>query len=561
MSTGVEVVSANGKRFDLVVIGGGIHGANVAREAALRGMSVLLLESGDFSCGTSSRSSKMLHGGVRYLEQGNVSLVKEAQAERAYYLHAAPHLSRTERFVFPIIPGITRPGWQVSFGLWLYDKLAAFFSKGDLKAAAEQFKPYIKLGKNTDTYKKLLSFGLVPQAAYIYSDGQMDDARIVVETVLDAKQLGAIALNYSSVSGITRDQDGDWKVEWRSTVPGSEATNRMESSGYQCSARFIVNTAGPWVERVDGLIDKWKDNWPGVIYSRGIHLLFDVEWDLPGLILPTGTKGRYYFVWPFYSPEGCSTLVGTTDQRTEKIDLDPQADKDEVEELLEFLRRDLPRSGLNKDSLYTTFCGIRVLGKKRSLLASLGFKSNEDATSKLSRTEIFLERENYLALLGGKYTTSRMTAEKIVTQVAKKIVRKKVENGTGSLRKLPGGYNSAGEREEISNGLQSAISQLLEGEDSSDSLGREIAELITARFGRKSLKILTEFQGNDTVFYTPSQQPLCTLSEIFYTIEYEGARTVEDVLRRRLGLRLSSKDTSELENVIQKMLDSSVEGE
>jgi len=340
------------RTFDLCIIGGGIHGAWMARDAALRGLDVALLEARDYGSATSSRSSKMLHGGVRYLERGDVSLVFDALRERARCLKLAKHLCRSSEFLFPSVKGQTKPTWMIDVGLGIYDAMGRV---GQDREVRKLFPPHSRLRDSSHEFQALEGMGLDFRGLLKYSDGQMNDVRLVVEVIKEARSLGAACLNYCKVTSGKRSNDL-WEIQFDSL-----------GEPHELKAKTVVSAAGPWARLLSGDLNTnspsstKEKHWPDIIWSRGIHLLFKQAWNLPGLIVPTGEPGRYYFIWPWTLAGVDYTLVGTTDQRTENLEDKPVPTENEVAQLLGYLKRDLPNSGLAGAVPEQSFCGVRTL--------------------------------------------------------------------------------------------------------------------------------------------------------------------------------------------------------
>jgi glycerol-3-phosphate dehydrogenase len=499
---------AKGNIYDIAIIGGGIHGACICREASLKGYKVLLLDSNDYAYGTSSRSSKMVHGGLRYLETGDIKLVFESLGERSRLYAQAPHLVRPMRFLYPVIPNKTRPSYQIKIGLQLYDLLAGLHFQSS-SYWSKAFKPHKFILPESEEAKHLKNLGLSFTALYSYSDGQMDDARLTIENILDCLILGATSLNYCKMvsAKFEPSSESHWRITCKDKISGS----LLESK-----ARFIINATGSWAPDVHKSI--FQEEYYDVVYSRGSHILFNVQWALPGLILPTPVIGRYYFVWPHFSPSGHSTLVGTTDYEVGENDESPIASKDEIDELLSYLKQDLPNSELIRSNMYQTFSGMRILARKPRLLS---FFASSKHVSNVSREHYFLERNQYLALIGGKFTSARKTAERIIKRVQKEIpITEGILNSnlTTRNRPLPGGR-------EYTNQTHEKLKAELASFYPTASEEEIIAAL--ARFGSRAELLLNEQSGD---LFT---------AQVKVTILKEQAITVEDILHRRLGISLT----------------------
>jgi len=517
-----RVKAATEEIYDICIIGGGVHGAWMARDAAIRGLKVLLLEANDYASATSSRSSKMLHGGVRYLERGDVKLVFEALRERERCLKIAPHLCCKQEFLYPIIKGETRPSWQVRIGLGAYDFLAR------LGTSTKLFPRHRPVSESETIHQRLKKLGLVFQRLLEYSDGQMNDARIVLEAVIDAESLGANCLNYAKV--IEAKKGSNWELKF--------VADKKE---FTCKAKVVINAAGPWVGELAKGFSAKRTDLPQVIWSRGIHLLFSEPWEGPGLIIPTGEKGRYYFIWPHFLPGSNSTLVGTTDQQTKVLDSDPKATEAEIEQLLGYLKRDLPDSALAKAKPYQTFCGVRTLASKS--------KKSDGLASKLSRTEIWVEADDMLHLVGGKFTNARATAEKGIDKAQSLLnaepvseqVRQELQN-----RPLPGSqnFNEKALLEEINTGLQAKLPSF----DTDYIYSRAVG--LVGRFGSKSRDVLALVEEKSE----KASDIGCLRAEVKYTLIKEQAITIEDVVFRRLNLGYLPVDLDECQQEIARLI-------
>jgi glycerol-3-phosphate dehydrogenase len=370
--------------WDLVIIGGGATGVGVAVDAAARGYEVLLLEQHDFGKGTSSRSTKLVHGGVRYLEQGNVSLVMEALKERGLLRQNAPHLVHDLAFVVPSYTWWESPFY--GFGLKVYNLLSGKY----------RFGPTQRLSRE-ETLRRLPTIktgGL--RGGVVYYDGQFDDARLLINLVETAAEQGATLLNYVQVVGLTRDADG--------FVNGVEAQDKESGHPVRVQARVVINATGAFCDRVRRLADPSAAAL--IAPSQGIHLVFDRSF-LPGtsaIMVPHTPDGRVLFAIPWHE----HTLVGTTDVAIADTPLEPRPTEQEIDFILETAGRYLQKPPTRADVL-SAFAGIRPLVKA-------GDGRN---TAALSRDHtIHIDNAGLLTITGGKWTTYRNMAEDCVNQAA-----------------------------------------------------------------------------------------------------------------------------------------------
>lgn len=377
-------VRRNDEVWDLIVIGGGATGAGCAVDAARRGCSVLLLEQSDFGKGTSSRSTKLVHGGVRYLEQGSVSLVTEALKERGILRANAAHLVKDLAFVVPNYSWWEAPFYGV--GLKIYDLLAGKynFGKSRILSKAETLKllPTIKPD------------GL--RGGVIYYDGQFDDARLLINLISTAAEQGATVLNYARVFELTKTSGG--------FVGGVSFIDEESGELFEAQSKIVVNAAGAFCDAIRQMSD--KNSKPVIAPSQGVHIVLDKTF-LPtenAIMIPHTSDGRVMFAIPWHN----HTLVGTTDTPVEKAELEPRALSEEIEFLLSTARQYLHKPPMRRDIL-SVFTGIRPLVKS-------GESKN---TAKIARDHtIEIDGSNLLTVTGGKWTTYRRMAEDAVNQAA-----------------------------------------------------------------------------------------------------------------------------------------------
>ena len=455
--------------WDLLVIGGGATGVGAALEAASRGYEVALLEQSDFGKGTSSRSTKLVHGGVRYLEQGNVSLVMEALKERGILRQNAPHLVHDLPFVVP-----NYEWWEAPFygiGLRIYDLLAGKYGFG----ASENLSREETLERLPTIRPEGLRGGVV------YYDGQFDDARLLIHLALTAAEQGAVLVNYCPVTGLRSGADG--------LLDGVEARDAETGEEFRVAARAVINATGAFSDAVRRMSDPGAA--PRIAPSQGIHLVFPGHF-LPGghaIMVPHTSDGRVMFAIPWHG----HTLVGTTDTPVETAELEPRPKEEEIEFILSTAALYLERAPSRGDVL-SAFAGIRPL-----------VRSGEGGnTASLSRDHnIHIERNGLLTIAGGKWTTYRRMAEDCVNQAAMLAGLDERPSVTSTL-KIHGWRTEA----------RGAGDLWVYGSDAA-----RIADLVRERpeWGERLHPDL----------------PYCA-AEVVWGVRQEMARTVDDVLSRRL---------------------------
>ena len=371
-----------GIEWDFLVIGGGATGAGVAVDAAMRGLSVLLVDRDDFGKGTSSRSTKLVHGGVRYLQQGNIALVMEALKERGILRDNAPHLVHDLPFV---VPNYT--WWEAPFygiGLRIYDLLAGKHGFGPSRN--------LSVEKTLERIPTIETEGL--RGGVVYYDGQFDDARLLINLVRTAAEFGAVTVNHMEAVRILRRDD---------LVCGAVLRDRESGGEFAVRARAVINAAGPFVDGVRRLDE--PDAPPMIRPSQGVHIILDQSF-LPGdsaIMVPHTDDGRVLFAIPWRG----RTLVGTTDTPIDDLPKEPRALDHEVEFLLTHAARYLTRDP-GRDDVLSVFAGIRPLAA-----------GDAATTAALSRDHtLHISRSGLVTITGGKWTTYRKMAEDTVDQAA-----------------------------------------------------------------------------------------------------------------------------------------------
>ncbi len=373
-----EIWSHLDQRWDVIVIGGGITGAGILREAARLGLRTLLVEQRDFAWGTSSRSSKLVHGGLRYLKEGKVRLTRAAVHERKRLLHEGPGLIDPLGFLLATYKG-DRPGrWTYSVGLSVYDLLALQWSHRHYSAADFQMlAPHLSRG------------GL--KGGFRYGDAQTDDARLVLRLIREAVADGGTALNYVAAEEVLREGGQVIGVRLRDMEANRGSSPRRTADVY---GRVVINATGAWADRLRGQVG----GEPCIRPLRGSHLLFPA-WRLPvaqavSFLHPVDRRPVFIFPW-----EGI-TLVGTTDvDHTWPLDDEPRISPEEVAYLMVAVEAQFPALGLTLDDVLSTFAGVRpVIG------------TGEADPSRESRDHVVWEENGLLTVTGGKLTTFRLIA-------------------------------------------------------------------------------------------------------------------------------------------------------
>jgi len=375
-------LKTSSKPWDIAIIGGGATGIGTAVEAASRGYKVVLIEQSDFGKGTSSRSTKLVHGGVRYLQQGNISLVLEALKERGILRRNAPHLVHDLPFIVPVYDWWEGPFYGI--GLKIYDLLAG----------KEGFGPSKNLSKEeTLAYLPTIETeGL--RGGVIYHDGQFDDARLLINLMQTAKEKGACMLNYVKAVSLIHENE---------ELKGVLAQDIETGEKYPVKAKVVINATGVFTDSVRKMDDvKSKEI---MTSSQGVHLVLDKSF-LPGntaIMVPHTDDGRVLFAVPWHN----RTLVGTTDTFVEEYPLEPKPQEAEIKFLLRYAAKYLTKDPQRSDVL-SVFVGLRPLVKN---------SNNDHDTAAISRDHtIIISRSGLISIAGGKWTTYRKMGEDVIEQ-------------------------------------------------------------------------------------------------------------------------------------------------
>ena len=478
-----------GEPWDISVIGGGATGMGVAVDAAARGFSVVLVEAHDFGKGTSSRSTKLVHGGVRYLEQGNIPLVMSALKERGLLRQNAPHLVKDLAFVVP-----NYSWWEAPFygiGLKLYDLLAGKYGFGPSKLLSKE-----------ETLQRLP--GLEPEelrGGVVYYDGQFDDSRLLIHLAMTAADQGATVINYCPATALLRDEEG--------YVNGLIARDNETGEAFSINAKIVINATGVFTDEIRRMADPATE--PLMVTSQGIHLVFDRSF-VPGdsaIMVPHTSDGRVMFAIPWHN----HVVVGTTDTPISHADLEPLPFDREIDFILDTASLYLAKKPTRADVL-SVFTGIRPLVRS----------SEAASTAALSRDHtIQIEKSGLLTICGGKWTTYRRMAQDCVDYAA-------------TLASLP-------DQPCITHHLH------IHGATRTPASGHMYV------YGTDAYDIQNLQRDRPELAAQLHPELPYTGAEVVWSARHEMARTLEDVLARRLrALFLNSRAAVEMAPAVAVML-------
>jgi len=487
----VQSISDPERVWDIIVVGGGATGLGTALDAASRGYQTLLLEQADFAKGTSSRSTKLVHGGVRYLAQGDIGLVREALYERGLLLKNAPHLVKNLSFIIP-----NYSWWEGLFytiGLGIYDLLAGKLSFGRTKHISK---------------KQVIADlpGINPKGLYggvVYHDGQFDDSRLAINLAQTCLEQGATVLNYFLVTGLIKND--------QHKIKGVSVKDMETGASYQLKAKAVVNATGVFVDELLQM-DK-PENRALVLPSQGVHVVIERSF-MPSdeaLMIPKTSDGRVLFVVPWHD----KLVVGTTDTPIGSHSLEPVAMDTEIDFILNTAAKYLTTPPTRKDVL-SVFAGLRPLAAPQD---------GSSKTKEISRShKLIVSASGLITITGGKWTTYRRMGEDTVDKAIE----------VGSLKP------------EVSKTRDLAIHGSLQGLNSDEHL---------YFYGSDRNKVL-ELSNENPEWRKKLHTGYDYLqSEVIWAVRYEMARTVEDVLARRIRLLfLDARVAIEAAPVVAKLM-------
>lgn len=485
--------------WDVLIIGGGITGAGIARDAALRGFRTALIDKGDFGAGTSSHSSRLIHGGVRYLEQYAFGLVIESTHERRVLLKIAPHLVRPLAFLFPVYRGGRVPAWQLRAGMWLYDLLAAFRNVKRHR--------WLSAKKVRSVEPGVRDRGL--KGAALYYDAQVDDARLVVATIRGATRAGAVAANYVEATTLLKPEGRIRGAAIRDVLTGETGTVR---------ASVVVNATGPWSDAVRRLDDPTAK--PTLRPTKGAHVFVPRRRmsNEHAVTLFSPIDGRVMFVLPW----GELSYIGTTDTDADSSPDDLRVTSADVTYLLRSANAAFPDARLTTNDVISGWAGLRPL-----------LRHDAGNPSQVSR-EHFIEEsaQGLVSIVGGKLTTYRLMARDVVDRVAKRLHqldgRPVAPHAPTGAEALPGGETTDLE----------VLVEAARARGAPEATARHLV----ASYGSEAAAVLNLVDRDRAL-----GQPIVAgrpeiWAEIDYAVEREMAVRVQDVLIRRLHLFYETRD-------------------
>lgn len=464
--------------WDILIIGGGATGLGIALDAMSRGYKTLLAEGSDFAKGTSSRSTKLVHGGVRYLAQGDLKLVREASIERGLLCRNAPHLVKNQTFIIPVYSFWDKLKYTI--GLKVYDWIAGKLTLGR--------SVFISRQKTIDALPGVQSKGLL--GGVLYHDGQFDDSRLAINLVQSIIEKGGCAVNYCKVTGLLKNKEG--KIE--GAIMEDEESNVI----YSVKAKAVVNATGVFV---DDILQMDNASAPkSICVSQGVHLVLDKKFypSSHALMIPETSDGRVLFAVPWHN----KVVVGTTDTPVDEALLEPKALEKEISFILETAGSYLTEKPTRSDVL-SVFAGLRPLAAP---------KQGEQKTKEISRShKIAVSSSNLFTILGGKWTTFRKMGEDMVNRIEKRLEWKHRKPATASL----------------------PIHGYTEKVNWNDPF---------YFYGSDAAPLMQSMNGSTGVWISESLK--IHKMQVYWAVEHEMARTVEDVLSRRTrALLLDAKES------------------
>ena len=502
-----QIREALQQQFDILVVGGGVTGAGIARDASMRGLKTAVIEMRDLAFGTSSRSSKLVHGGLRYLEHAEFALVFESVSERRILMDIAPHLVTAQGFLFPVFKDSRRSLFEINVGMWLYDGLSLFRSP----------KIHTSLSKTKLKEKEpaLRQKGL--KGAPLYYDCATDDARLTLETALDAQNYGAVIATYTRVLSFIKEGARIVGVHVRDELGGEE---------FDIYAQSVVNATGPWSDRIremstEGITKRLRP-------TKGIHIVIPTEkLHLNNAVVCFHPKdGRVLFAIPW----GDRTYIGTTDTDYQEDPGVVAASSEDVHYLVDVTNHYFPGTGLHVDDVISTWAGVRPLVSDEK-------SDDESATSR--EHDLRLSEDGLITIAGGKLTTYRKMAAEVVDKSIEYLrvigALPKLRSAQTSEEPLPGavGWPEEGGLSWIEEELKEKYGQLL---------CEDTRVMLAKNYGMRSFDVVDLIQDDERLSEKIQEDRPEIMAQIRFGIDEELAFSLRDIFIRRTQLFFRADD-------------------
>ncbi|GHB41105.1 glycerol-3-phosphate dehydrogenase [Streptomyces umbrinus] len=500
--------------YDLLVIGGGILGISTAWHAAQSGLRVALVDAGDFAGATSSASSKLLHGGLRYLQTGAVKLVAENHFERrAVSRQVAPHLANPLTFYLPVYKGGPHGAAKLGAGVFAYSALSAFGDGvGHLLSPSKAAQDVPEL--RTDNLK----------AVAVYGDDQMNDSRMALMTVRGAVESGATVLNHAAVTGLRFT---------RGRVTGAELKDTLSGDEFGVSARLVLNATGPWVDHLRKMEDEHAA--PSIRLSKGAHLVLKRTSPWKAALATPIDKYRITFALPWED----MLLLGTTDEAYEGDPADVAVNEKDISQILDEAAFSIRDQQLSRDLITYSFAGLRVL------------PGGPGDTSKAKRETVVTEgRGGMLSVAGGKWTTFRHIGRTVMKKL-ESLPGRPLGEDFEPISELPKKLPLPG----VANPRAVAHRLLVDGPAPGPRMGADTARHLSTHYGSLAFDIARLANDNPELAQRVHPDAPEIWAQVVYARDNEWAETADDVLRRRTTLTIRGLATDEVRGKVQDLLD------
>ena len=502
-----QIREALKQQFDILVVGGGVTGAGIARDASMRGLKSAVVEMRDLAFGTSSRSSKLVHGGLRYLEHAEFALVFESVSERRILMDIAPHLVTAQGFLFPVFQDSRRSLFEINVGMWLYDGLSLFRSPKIHKSLSKS--------KLKEQEPALRQKGL--KGAPLYYDCATDDARLTLETALDAQKYGAVIATYTRVLSFLKEDARIIGVRVRDELSGEE---------FDIHAESVVNATGPWSDRIREMSQ--KETKKRLRPTKGIHIVIPTDkLHLNNAVVCFHPKdGRVLFAIPW----GDRTYIGTTDTDYQEDPGVVAASSEDVHYLVDVTNHYFPGTGLHVDDVISTWAGVRPLVSDEN-------SDDESATSR--EHDLRLSEDGLITIAGGKLTTYRKMAAEVVDKSIEYLrvigALPKLRSAQTSEEPLPGavGWPEEGGLSWIEEELKEKYGQLL---------SQETRVLLAKNYGMRSFDVVDLIKEDDRLSEKIQEDRPEIMAQVRFGIDEELAFSLRDIFIRRTQLFFRAHD-------------------